>query len=737
MTALAAALCGAGLTALTSAALGSLLLRRCGIKLYRDEERLLSFVCGAAALSFLVFCLCAVRLASPWSFGLLSVAAAAAAWRWGKLRRHGDRFTPLPRLWRCLFAAVFLAYLYVYLPIALAPEVSPDGSTYHLGLVARYLREGGFVPIRDNMYAQLSQGVELLYLFSFAFGGHPAAATTHLCFLIALPLAMLSYARRFGFDKAGACGALLVFLSPVVGIDGASAYVDVAVACVVFAVFYLLQIWRQAGSPDNGRWFFITGLTAGFCFAAKYTAFVAVPYAAAIVLWSRARRPARSLALLASGAAVLMAPWLVKNWLIVRNPLAPLLNAVFINPYIHAGFDREYGAYLRLYELPGRAQIPWAVTISGEGAVAGVLGPVFLLAPIGLAALWHAQGRQLWIAALAFGLPYPLNIGTRFLIPLLPFVALALSLALGRIRGAAPAAVALHALLSWPSVVARYTDPYTWRIPEIPWKAALRRESEEGYLLRRLPGYGAARLIERHVPPGERVFAFNSVGDAYTSREIVARYQSALGKTLGSILWTPVITDFAPTWQLGFHWPAQALRRIRVFQTATHPTDYWSVAELRVFRAGAEVPRRPEWRLRAWPNPFEAGYAFDNSPLTRWSTWEPLYPGMYLEVDFGREEVVDAVLLEAAHDQYGIRLKLDGRLPDGSWQALSDGDLPRDMEPPPAMRRNAAREVKALSIRHLLIADSDYEAADYRERAAEWGLRLLGEHRGIRLYRIE
>jgi hypothetical protein len=276
-----------------------------------------------------------------------------------------------------------------------------------------------------------------------------------------------------------------------------------------------------------------------------------------------------------------------------------------------------------------------------------------------------------------------------------------------------------------------------WRIAEIPWKAALRRESEEGFLNRRLNSYGAARLIDRYVPAGERVFAFNGTAEAYTSREVVARYQSAFGKVIGAILWTPVFADYHPTWQLGFHWPPQPLRRIRILQSEKHATDFWSIAEFRVLHGGKELPRRPEWRLRAWPNPFEVGYAFDNSRMTRWSTWQALFPGMYIEIDFGRPETVDAVLLEASHDQYGIRLKLDGRLPDGTWMALSDGDPPADIEPFPSMRRNATRDVKALGIRHLLIADNDPAAGDYRDRAAEWGLKQLFEHRGLRLYRIE
>ena len=80
----------------------------------------------------------------------------------------------------------------------MAPEISPDGSTYHLGLVGRYIRERGFHRITTSMYANLSQGVEMLFVPPFAFGRHSAAAMVHFAFLLALPLAIALYARRAG-----------------------------------------------------------------------------------------------------------------------------------------------------------------------------------------------------------------------------------------------------------------------------------------------------------------------------------------------------------------------------------------------------------------------------------------------------------------------------------------------------------------------------------------------------------
>src|ERR1019366_2499528 len=133
----------------------------------------------------------------------------------------------------------------LYFFSAMAPEFSPDGTSYHLSFVAQYARARGFVRIPANIYAQLSQGIELLYLAAFTFGRHSAAALVHYAFLLALTLAGVNYGRRTGYPAAGLAAALLVYATPVVGIDGTTAYIDVAVACILFALFYLLQLWDQ------------------------------------------------------------------------------------------------------------------------------------------------------------------------------------------------------------------------------------------------------------------------------------------------------------------------------------------------------------------------------------------------------------------------------------------------------------------------------------------------------------
>jgi hypothetical protein len=718
-----AILFGAAFTCVVCLALGKLLLwdacRDPGVR----------FVTGAAALSLVVCLLCGAGLVYRIVLLVIGLAAIVGAGKTAE-KRNKERWQQ-NTLSGVLWAAAFGIYAVLYLANAMAPEASPDGATYHLGLVSRYLGAHGFVRITDNMYAAMPGGVEMLFLFAFAFGRHSSAALVHLAFLLALAWQIFSYGRWRGFPLAGAAAALLVFVSPVVGIDGTSAYNDVAVAAIAFTVFYLLQIWNQERNP---RLLAAIGLAAGFAFAAKYTAWPAIVYAVGFVLLKNRK----AVLPVAACASLMVAPWLLKNWIYLQNPVAPFFNRLFPNPYVMVGFEDSYRRLMAMYHLKSRWEIPMEVTV--YGSLSGLLGPVFLLAPIGLLALRRREGRHLWLAALVFGLNYFSNIATRFLIPPLPFVALAMTLGLSAmLPQLAIAAAMVSAVLSWPSMIPRYAHADAWRLAKIPWRDALRLRSEDGYLETHLTYYGVDRMIERRTAPGSTVFTFVPVPEAYTSRHIRVAYQSASNQIAGKILLTAVAPESAPTWRLRFSFPHQALRGLRVVQTHSsngRDGDTWSIHEFRIYLGDRELRRAAEWRLTAQSYPWGIQDAFDNSLATFWLCGETLKSGQSVEVDFHGGQAVDSVVLEAAPNQYSARLRLEGLDAAGRWQLLAAAPAATDAPRPLGLRRAVAGELKRRGIDYLLLFDGDQVAEDLRLNADLWGTLAVGDYKGARLYQL-
>lgn len=727
---------GALLTSLVSVAMGLVLVRLLRLPVHRREARLIGFLLGSAALSLVVFLLGALWLLRTWVFSLVGAGAIAAclatgAWRYGS----SGGLQRLPARWRWMFGLALAVFGVYSLAHAAAPEISPDGSAYHLGTVARYLRDGGFAWYTANMYANLPMGVEMLYLYAFAYGKHSAAALVHWQFYLSVPLLLASFGSRFGFAKAGAVAGALVFLSPVVSIDGSSAYVDVATAAVAFGLLYLLLLWECG----RARGYLVAiGVLAGFAYASKMTLWPAAPFAALFVAWVSWRsggRWLRDAALVGGIAAVLMAPWLIKNAVCVGNPFSPFLNRWFPNPYVKISFEESYREGFRDYfgAIRSPLEIPREVTVGGA-KLNGFLGPAFLLAPMGLLALRHRIGRRVLLGAAVFLLSYPSNIGTRFLITALPFAAFAMGMTLSEWR-MGTLIIAAHALFSWPSVASLYCHEHAWRFNEFRYKAALRMQPEDEFLREHSDGYRMARLIEELVPPHGKVLGLSGIPEAYTSREYLVVYQSGQNTVLGDILIAGMSPDYQPSRILRFRFPEREARRVRLVQTASVP-DQWSVSEVRIFSATAEVARDAALRLRAHPNPWEVQMAFDGCPVTRWRTWERARPGMFLEVDLGRRVAITEVRLEASPDQRtAVRLEIEGA--DGRWAPVGGEPEVADRPLTGNARRVAIDDLKRAGITHLAITRDDFLAEDLYKNRLSWGISISGETQFARLYKLD
>ena len=750
-----------------SLALGGILFRLLAIRLRRGEEKLLAFVTGSAILSGIVFLLCCTRLARKGAFLVIGIAAIAGAIRMGVHRARGEPLPAIPKRWKWVLGVVFAVFGFLYLSNAMAPEMSPDGAAYHLVWLRYYYRAHGFVRIPWNMYANITQGIELLFLFAYSFGKHSAATLIHFGYLVTLPWLMIAYARRVGITAAGIAGALFVFVSPVVGMDGSSAYVDVALAVILFALFYLLQIWDE---ERDAKLLIPIGILMGFSFAVKYTALLAVPYVLGFLLWKLRRRGQpwlRPLAAVLGIAAVFIVPWLIKNWIWMQNPVTPFANSLFPNPYIHIAFEEEYRRYQQIYTLTSYKQIPWELTVSGY-LLCGLFGPLYLLTPLCFLSLRNRIGRQLVLAGAIFALPYLTNIGTRFLIPCAPFISIALAMALSfrASRESTPndavapavsppvhskqwvkpvflkewlliALVLIHSVASWPNMIELYASQYAWRIVKAPFREALRIIPEDTFLRHNFPGYVYDRIIDEKVPPDGKVFSFGQPAESYVNRQILVKYLSAPNEVLGDIMWTPLYPDLQPGVVVDYNFARRTATKLRIVKTKDMQTESWNASEVHLYDQGNELPRAPQWRLTAKPNPWEIQLAFDNSPVTRWRSWQPARPGMYIEIDFGRAQTVDSVRIELQPDWRDPDMRIDILDESGKWTTVTD-KWERHLQPMTVnLRRAASEELKARGIRYLLVGYDDIGSEDLQQHPQFWGIHLLADAGYSRLYYIE
>src|SRR5262249_29778972 len=142
----------------------------------------------------------------------------------------------------------------------------------------------------------------------------------------------------------------LYWLSPVVGISGTCAYTDAALALSILACFYFLLEWRNQA---KSHYLVLAGLMAGFCYTIKLNALLVPALAILFVLVELRRYPRFALArsaILGAAALIMIAPWVIRSLALTGNPLAPLFNTWFPNPYFPVVVERNLAKFLRTYE---------------------------------------------------------------------------------------------------------------------------------------------------------------------------------------------------------------------------------------------------------------------------------------------------------------------------------------------------------------------------------------------------
>jgi hypothetical protein len=752
----ASILFGAGLTVAVSFLLGKLCQRAFRERLSgltRTETQLFAFAVGAACLSNVVFLLSAGRLVYDASVVAVAVFTAAAWWRWRQPVLSHRRFESEANdriVWKALLVGIAAVYGYLYLVHSLAPETRADGVGYHLGLVRRYHNDHGFVPITTTLYASFSQGAEMLYLFAFSLGRHSAAKLVHFSFFAATLAAMLSFAKRHGAWRAGVVAVALFACSPIVLPDVTSTYNDAALAFYEFMLFYGLLLWwkdRESISLPT------LGILAGFCFALKYTGGVAFAALLPLVCWKTLRDSrrwsavARSAALTAAAAAVFAAPWLIKNAVFVGNPVAPFFNDVFPNAHFAVSWENSYRNYFRSYSHAPEA-FPWytyALDLTAGKRLGGLAGPIFLLTPLALFAWRKPAGKALLAAAAISFVPWFVNAGTRFVIPTLVFVSLALGLALLSLPSrwatvAATAALLAHAIWSWPATLKGWAGDDVWSVTGIPWKAALRIQPEREYLLTNVPYYHVAEIIAAEVTPPDRVFSLVPLAEAYFDAEMILSYQAGLNEELMEALKTAVEEDLWPSRHRRLSWEPGPLRGFRIVQLNAHDS-HWMMSEIHFFNNQDRVPPSPQWEISSHPRPWAAKRLLDDDPLSAWSSWEPLRNGMSIEVRFPEPVALSGADLIYPWGQHFIEFEYFGLDASGEWRPLEvrseQGRRPFDSS---GLKKWAVGQLASHGVK-LLVTNLEGDGYNYlapiiAEDPKAWGLEEIGHDGPVCVYRV-
>jgi hypothetical protein len=420
-----------------------------------------------------------------------------------------------------------------------------DSLSYHLAAPKIYLRERRIPFIAYDSHTHFPFTMEMLYTLGLQFGGTSGAKLFHWAcgWLTAGAVGVWTAHREVDGRRvpawAGPVAALAFASMPLVLWAMGTAYVDLGTSLFQFLALAALVdgvSFPRARPAARLGMAALAGVLSGFALGTKMTALLQFGLLGLGLLWVVGRSEARGAALRATAAfgalgVLVAAPWYLKSWLWVHNPVYPFFYSLFPQSFSwNAGMADAYGGEQTAFGVgkgPGElVGLPWNVAMHGRaffinirslvGDKLGSLGPVWAgITPLTLwtrGLEWPVRAFLLYTLA-SVALWFPLTQQSRYLVPVLAplsavvaivLVALpsrGLRLAAGVFLGAAFLCnLAMHAELAVRSA----------QVLGLPNKAE--------YLYSSLPGLYEASEYVNTLPEGSRVALYGETRGFYLDR---------------------------------------------------------------------------------------------------------------------------------------------------------------------------------------------------------------------------
>lgn len=466
---------------------------------------------GAGVSVFGILILGILGLYKPWFLWAFVIIPMIFLWKyikewlagWGELGKELRRLTGILLIIAGLLGVVVLHGLLE----ALAPPSQYDALVYHLMLPSEFLDEGRFFFTPENPFWGMPLSAEMLNTWAMGLGSQETATVLGwmLGFLTLIGTLALgrSLSRRAGWV---ACAALLA--GETIASSFGWGYADWGAAFMCVAALIALDAWRINNSI---RFAIIAGLLAGFAFGFKYTAGIAIPAGAIMLVISRTDKSwKRSLGvyLVISIAVALL--WLIKNLIFTGTILYPYIGTT---PWVGAErqqFYRDTVSYLPLWKI---LLVPFISTLEGvEGGIgfSASIGPLMLGLLPGVFLAWRSYresirgfvgfilvGWLLWIVATLYN---PLLGQTRLYYVFFPAWAILAGMGfegLAEVKLANIRVVRVAGVLVILALCFSTMTIFREGIQSQPLKSIMGMEGDDAYLTRRLGAYlPAMRAIE-------------------------------------------------------------------------------------------------------------------------------------------------------------------------------------------------------------------------------------------------
>ncbi|MFM9903101.1 MAG: ArnT family glycosyltransferase [Pyrinomonadaceae bacterium] len=503
---------------------------------------------------------------------LLAVPVGAA-----KSEKDNDRYWKGKSISDWTLVTLGLFPVLIGLIAALAPPTAKDTLLYHFALPKAFIAQGGSAFIDGNIASYLALGTEMHSVWAMLLGnlvsprsGEAAAGVTTFLFLPLLLLVIYGWAREIGISRTWALVATTMAATvPTAYHVASSGYIDLSLALYVTLATYALTRWWK---EQTWGWAILIGIFLGAALSVKLTAvFVIAAFALIVLLRARATKnpvatapgsdtvsPASSPGriVLSGFAALLLAgviasPWYIRTWVETGSPVFPFYMSIWpgkANGWdversnLFQGMNSRYGGTdtNKLNYLTAPARVSIMAQPERPENYDGVLGFAFLIGlPLLVWALWKFDlAVEIKIMSCVAAIMYLFWLFSseqlRYLLPIVPLLAIAIAAAAEKIGGAV-SKVARCALIA--ASVCGLLTTFAWFCQRAPLRVVLGGETRDRYLTRNLDYYPYYQSINNDTAPDARIWLINMRRDTYNiDRPVFSDYLFE-DWTLRKMLW--------------------------------------------------------------------------------------------------------------------------------------------------------------------------------------------------------
>lgn len=495
---------------------------------------------GTAFWIAAIFLLCAAQILTLPAVGALVLASVVGAAPFVRPRRprflRGFPPVQVAAVAGCLLP--ILVALAVAAVCSMDPELKGDAGVYHLSIPKLYIAHGGFFRIPFNVYSNWPLNGEMVFTMAMLLKDYVLANSVQCLFSVFTAYAVFEFVRVRRSAWYGFMAVLFVLFNHTVMREAAVAYVDIIQAFFMTTAFIFLM--RANDKPEQRRLcLLLSGISCGVMAGMKVSGFLGIVPIAAwyLVKLPAGNRPRRALVELGicflPPIVLLALPWMVKAAWFTGNPVYPFLYDVFGGPDWSQTCWRQFADWQASMGM-GRTtldyiKLPLRVILSaGEGYAhfEGSLSRMWIaLVPLSVvAAFWNRTVRAcLAVCGVYFVCWAGSSQQLRFLIPIIPVLAIGAALASGEIverlfrRKAATAAFAAIYGVAAGLLLAEVSGSFAKAAEVVGMYGAKDREA---VMKSAVPAEFA--FLNRELPRDARLLFLNTNYGFYSEREYIA-----------------------------------------------------------------------------------------------------------------------------------------------------------------------------------------------------------------------